>query len=145
MARCMAILQTSINVKGSNMNDILYDKWNKKLGNLRNLNAKHEKTNIQTNNFSTLIKNFTHVTFNNEETEIHKLGLNYPIDKPVTQYIQDLIIDTENATTHLDTKILIALAHKKLSQILNSDTTNISHRRQLHVIKQIHRKLIKYN
>jgi len=33
------------------------------------------------------------------------------MDKPIKQYIQNLIIDTENATRHLDTKILITLAH----------------------------------
>jgi len=67
------------------------------------------------------------------------------VDKPVTHYIQDLIIDTENATRDLDTKIFITLVHKKISQIKNSNTTNILHKRQLQVMKQIHRKLIKYN
>jgi len=33
------------------------------------------------------------------------------MDKPIKQYVQNLIIDTQNTTTHLDTKILIALAH----------------------------------
>jgi hypothetical protein len=36
------------------------------------------------------------------------------MDKPIKQYTQDLIIDT---VTHLDSKILIALAHKKVSQL----------------------------
>ena len=34
--------------------------------------------------------------------------------------MQDLIIDTENAATHLDTKILNTLAHQKIPQIRNS-------------------------
>jgi len=41
------------------------------------------------------------------------------MDKQIKQYIQDLIIDTINAVTHLDTKILIALTHRKISQIKN--------------------------
>jgi len=52
------------------MNDIPYGKWDKKLDNLCNLNTQHDKTNIETNNFSSLIKNFTHLTFNKEETQI---------------------------------------------------------------------------
>ena len=40
------------------------------------------------------------------------LGFNYTIEKPTKLYIQDLNINTQNATRHLDTKILIALASK---------------------------------
>jgi hypothetical protein len=46
------------------------------------------------------------------------------MDKPIKQYIQDLVICKVNAVTHLD-------------------TTNILHKRLLYIIKQIHRELIK--
>jgi len=39
------------------------------------------------------------------------------MDKPIKQYIQDLIIDTVNAVTHLGTTIHISLSHNKISQI----------------------------
>jgi len=52
------------------MNDIPTGKWDKKLGNLCNLNTQHNKMNIETNNFSTLIKNFTYLALNKEETQI---------------------------------------------------------------------------
>ena len=65
------------------------------------------------------------------------------MEKPIKHYIQDLIIDTVNATRHLDTTIHIALSHKKISQNKNSNTTNILYKRQLYIIKQIHRNLIK--
>ena len=53
-------------------------------------------------------------------------------------------MDTENAAKHFDTKIHIAFAQENISQIKNSNSTNILHKRQLHIIiKQIHRKLIK--
>jgi hypothetical protein len=65
------------------------------------------------------------------------------MEKPIKPPIQDLIIDTVSTTRHLDTTIHIALSHKKISQIKNSNTTNITHTRQLHVIKEICRKLIK--
>jgi len=47
---------------------------------------------------------------------------------PVQQRVKDLIIDTESSVRHLGTKILMALAHTKISQIKNSDTTNILHK-----------------
>jgi len=39
------------------------------------------------------------------------------MDRSIKLYIQDLNIDTVNTLRHLDTKIIIALAHKKISQI----------------------------
>ena len=71
------------------------------------------------------------------------LGFNYATERSSELYIQGLIIDMENSTRHLDTKILIALANKKISPFRNSNTTNILHKRQLHVTKQIHRRLVK--
>ena len=65
------------------------------------------------------------------------------MERPVKEYIQDLIIDTENAVRHIDNEILIALTHNKISQIKNSNTTNILHKGQLHIIKQIFIKLLK--
>ena len=59
------------------------------------------------------------------------------MEKPIKRYVQDLIIDTVNATRHLDTTIHIGLSHKKISQNKNSNTTNILHKRQLHIIKFI--------
>jgi len=64
-----------------------------------------------------------------------ELGSNY--GKPIKHYIQDLIIDTINATRHFDTAIHIALSHKKMLQIKNAYTTNILHKRQLYMMKQI--------
>ena len=48
--------ETSINMKFCNMNDVLCDKWNRKLDNLRNLNTKHNKTDIQTKKLFTCMK-----------------------------------------------------------------------------------------
>ena len=64
-------------------------------------------------------QNMTFITFKKIWTKILELGFNYSIEKP-TKYIQDLIIDTENAVTHLDTKILITSAYWKIPQIIKS-------------------------
>jgi len=53
---CLSV-ETTINMELGNMSDILYDKCNKKLHNLRNLNTKHKKTDIQTNKLYTCMKN----------------------------------------------------------------------------------------
>ena len=61
-------------------------------------------------------QNVTKITFKKILTKVLELGFNYTIEKPTKLYIQDLNSDTENRTRHLDTKILIALANKKISQ-----------------------------
>jgi len=59
----------------------------------------------------------TKMTFETVKTEVLELELNYgQTDKKCAQ---DLISNTENAVRHLDTKLLIALAYKKISQIKN--------------------------
>ena len=93
------------------MNDILCDKCNRKLDNLRNLNTKHNITDIQTNKLYTCMK---HVR---EKYKLRYLNQDLITDNPITQYIQHLIIDTVTAVTHLGTTIHIALSHMKMSQI----------------------------
>jgi hypothetical protein len=95
------------------MNDVLYDKWNKKLDNLNNLNTKHKKTALQTNKFYMCIKNVT------TKYKLRYLNCDLIMENPIKQYIQDLIIDTINAVKHLDTTIHITLSHKTISQIKN--------------------------
>ena len=53
----------------------------------------------------------TFITFKKLLSTVLELGFNYSIQKPKNPYVQDLMIDTQNAVTTLDTKILIASAH----------------------------------
>ena len=68
-------------------------------------------------------QNVTNITLKKILTKILELGFNYTIEKPTKLSTQELNIDTENGTRHLDTKILtkilIALANKKRSQFKN--------------------------
>jgi hypothetical protein len=48
------------------------------------------------------------------------------MDRPIKQYIQDLIIDTVNTVTHLDTTTHFALSHKKISQIKNQTQKTVN-------------------
>ena len=51
--------------------------------------------------------------------KLRYLNCDLIMDNPRKQYIEDLIIDTVNAVTHLDTTIHIALSQKKITQIRN--------------------------
>ena len=64
-------------------------------------------------------QNMTNITLKKILSEILELGFNYTIEKPTKLYMQDLNSDTENGTRQLDTKILIAVANKKISQLKN--------------------------
>jgi hypothetical protein len=86
----------------------------------------------------------SNITFTSEEEKILKLGLNYSFEKPTKLFLQDLIIDTENAMKQLhenEQNIYRFLACKKIKQIQNTTLTNILHKRQDYVIKQIRNKL----
>jgi pantothenate kinase len=141
-------IQSTLNQKINKIDDVLYDKLNKKLDYLRNTKCKqtqkHNKNKTQTSHsFYTRIKNLSNITFNNEETTILELGLNYAFERTPKQFLQDLIIDTENAIKQLDNKeqgIYRFLAHKKIKQIQNTNTKNILYKRQQYVIKQIRTK-----
>jgi alkaline phosphatase len=64
------------------------------------------------------------------------------------QFLQDLIVDTENAIRHLkdsEQNAYRLLACKKIKQIRNSRTTNILHKRQNYIITQIRKKLTQNN
>jgi hypothetical protein len=61
------------------------------------------KQNTQpTHKFHERIKNLSNIPFNTEETKILELGLNCAFNKPVQQFLQDLVIDTKNAIRKLN-------------------------------------------
>jgi hypothetical protein len=89
----------------------------------------------------------SNIKFNREE-QILKLGFNYAFEKPTKYFIQDLVIDTENAIRQLhesEQNIYRFLACNKIKQIQNTISTNILHKRQNYVTKQIHKKLEQNN
>ena len=52
-------------------------------------------------------QNVAFITFKKVWTNILELGFNYSNEKPTNKYVQELMIDTQNAVTHLDTKYLL--------------------------------------
>ena len=98
--------------------------------------------------FYTRVKNMTNVIFNKDETDLLEKGLNYALEKPVKQFLQDLIIDTDNAIVQLDDNdqnTYRFLASKKITQLLQSNRHNILHKRQSYIMKQIDTKLKQTN
>jgi 23S rRNA maturation mini-RNase III len=90
----------------------------------------------------------TDIQFNQEEEQILKLGLNYTYERPLKHFLQHLIIDTENAIKHLrenEQNAYRLLAYKKIKQIHNNTTTNVLHKRQNYITKQIRNKLTQNN
>lgn len=84
------------------------------------------------------------MNFNNEEIKIMKLGTRYSFEKELKFFVKELIIDTGNAIRHLDAEIHNAyriLTSKKIKEIMDSNKTNMQHKRYQHVIKQIRNKL----
>jgi hypothetical protein len=64
--------------------------------------------------------NMTNITFMKEQINTLKLGPQYAIEKNPKQYINELIIDTENAIRHLQNNTQNAfryIAAKKIKQI----------------------------
>jgi hypothetical protein len=148
MAICANVFtQTKIN----DINKPLYNRLNKKLEHLCQIKhtLRSDQPNTQTTNtFYTRIINYTNIKFNKEDTKILELGLNYALESQTKHFIKDLIFDNENAIQHLDNKIQSTyhfLACRKITQIINSNMTNTLHKRQIHIVKQTHKKLTQHN
>ena len=68
------------------------------------------------------------------------LGFKYAVEKDPKYYINDLIIDTEKAIRHLDTKIQNMFwypATRKVRLIITTNTHNTPHKRHQHNLNQI--------
>ena len=95
-------VETAMNMKLYNTNDILYDKLNKVIYNILNVNTKPIKAKYTRMEVLHMHQNMTNITFKTIITNVLVLGFNYAIEKPTKLYIQELIIDTGNGTRHVD-------------------------------------------
>ena len=129
-----------------------YNRLNKKLVQLLQKQLKHPTPpgqNEDQKQFYTRIKNLTNSELNTEEIQLLKHGLNYSIEKPVATYVTNLAAETEQAIRLLDDKlqnIYGFMPAKKLKQIINSASlTNILQKGQLHILKELNKKLHTHN
>ena len=83
------------------------------------------------------IINLTDIKLTKEQTQLLNLGPNYAIEMEPKTYLNDLIIDTENAIRHLDPKMQNTyryLATKCINQISKQNKHNTLHKRQQYII-----------
>ena len=127
--------------------DLLYKKLNRKLDDpTQHINRnKKPKEHIYTEDNRVI--NMSKVTFTREQLDTMKLGPQYAIERNPKQYINELIVDTENAIRHLQRNVQNTFRHlaaKKIKQIKESNRQKTMHKRQQHNIKQI-KKILRHN
>ena len=83
---------------------LLYTKLNKKLDNLIHYTHRDYKSRDITNNQNRVI-NLTKVKFTGEQLKTLNLDPQFAIEKEPRHYINQLIVDTNNAIKHLNSNI----------------------------------------
>jgi hypothetical protein len=89
----------------------------------------------------------TNITFTKEQINTLKLEPQYAIEKNPKRYINEIIIDAENAIRHLQSNTQNAfryMAAKKIKQIKESNRHNTMHKRYQYNINQI-KKILQHN
>jgi len=120
--------------------DTLYNKLNQKLNTLITHKTTTRKYTEKKHNTHARFINLTNTTFNHEHVHTLSLGPNFAIEKGPKHYINNLIIDTENAIRHLDPKIQNTFRHmttNKMKQIITTSRSQIIHKRHQHDLNQI--------
>jgi tRNA U34 5-carboxymethylaminomethyl modifying GTPase MnmE/TrmE len=127
--------------------DIMYRKLNKKLDTLtQHTQTAHDNTR-DTHTQPRLI-NLTNTKFTKEQISTLALGPNYALEKDPKHYINELIIDTENAIRQLDPKVhntFQYMATTKIKQIMTSSTHHTLYRRHQYNLNQIRKTLQRNN
>jgi len=98
-------VQNTINSRINETMVTLYQKLKKKLDALTKPTRTSNNTRKSTQAEHERLINLTTVTFTKEHINTLTLGLNYAIEKDPKHYINELIIDTENAIRQLQPNI----------------------------------------
>jgi hypothetical protein len=87
------------------------------------------------------------ITFTKEQINTLELGSQYAIERNPKQYINELIVDTENAIRHLQSNtqnMFRCTAAKKIRQTQESNRQNTMHKRYQYNVNQI-KKILQHN
>jgi glutamate-1-semialdehyde aminotransferase len=119
--------------------DTLYQELNQKLDRLTNQiqTIHHNSKNTHT---QPRVINLTNITFTREHSHTLAMGPNYALEKDPKRYINNLIIETENAIRQLEQKIQSTFRHidsTKIKQIMTTNTYRPLHKRYQYNINQI--------
>jgi hypothetical protein len=88
--------------------------------------------------------NLTNTKFTKEQISTLALGPNYALEKDLKHYINELIIDTENAIRQLDPKVQNTFQYMvttKVKQIMATSMHYTLHRRHQYNLNQIRKTL----
>jgi hypothetical protein len=140
-------VQNNIESKLSEHMKKLYERLNSKLDSLTQKKTKTKTNTKKTQTENSRVINLTNITFTKEQINTLKLGPQYAIEKNPKLYINELIIDTENAIRHLQSNIQNTFRYlkaKKIKRIRESNRHNTLHKRHQHNINQI-KKILQHN
>jgi len=145
-------IQNNIEAKLSRDMDEVYERLNRKLNSLTQQNAqqnspqsRHKKHVPEKEN---RVVNLTNITFTKEHIKTLEMDTQYAIERNPKYYINELIIDTENAIKTLQSNMQNTfryLAAKKVKQIGESNRHNTIHERHQYNINQIKKTLQQNN
>jgi hypothetical protein len=102
------IIQSTIDNNMQQQMEMHYDRLNKKLDRLLQIQPKHSTPPRQDENhhyFYTRVKNLTNIRLNAEEMQLLKYSLNYSIERPALSYTPNLVAETEQSIRLLDVKL----------------------------------------
>jgi hypothetical protein len=122
------------------LNDIMnktYQKLNKKLDSLTKHTRTTQRIAQKEQPTQARVINLTNTKFTKEQMDTLALGPNYATEKEPKHYINELIIDTENAIRQLEPKVQDTFRHlatRKIKQIATANMQNSLHKRQQHTI-----------
>ena len=140
-------VQQNIDTKLTADMDLLYKKYNRKLDILTQYVRidQEPKQNKQIRN--NRVTNMSKIIFTNEQINTLELGSHYAIEQNPKQYINELIVGTENGIRHLQSNtqnMFRYMAAKKIRQIKESNRQNTMHKRYEYNINQI-KKILQNN
>jgi hypothetical protein len=133
-------IQDIIESKLSGDMDKLYDKLNQKLNALTRHNGQHNThqkgrrghAQMSEHERGDRVVNLTNVTFTQEQIKTLEMGPQYAVERNPKCYINELIIDTENAIRNLQSSMQNTFRHlaaKKIKQIGESNRYNTVYER----------------
>jgi len=138
----------NIELQLNKLMEVQYAKLNKKLDTLTNSTTnQYTPNNTNTQNHNKIV-NLTNINFTQEQLQLLAYGPNFAIEQSPKKFINQLIIDTENAVRNLDPKLQGTYRHlaaKQIKYIMNNSKENTVHKRNQYTINKIRNLLQQHN
>jgi len=132
----------------NNIMETQYAKLNKKLDTITNQKTNQNNNNKKIPQNNNRIINLTNIKFTQEQLQTLSYGPNFSIEQIPKRFINESIIDTENAIRNLEPRIQGTYRHlatKQIKHTLNNSRCNTLHKRNQYIINEIKNVLQKNN